>query len=231
MTAWVNATIDIVLHQAQEGGHPEWVTAWSAAGRTSADGASHFRDTAVLRARDAALMARIRDNDELALAELTRAYAVPLANHAVALLHSNAAVEDVVQDVFFDLWTRRATLEIPDNVAGYLRRAVQYRAVSVLRHEEAQQRLVARARVVDVDHARVAYNSAEQRLDDADLEVQLHRALAEVPLGPRNVFLLSWSGLTYQEIADTLGLTIGSVRVLMYRATRRLSASLSRQSP
>jgi len=188
-------------------------------------------DDATRQRRDAALVARIRDGDADALGELIRYYALPLSAVASALLGANPWVDDVVQDVFLSLWEHRVSLTVRSNVAGYLRRAVRNRTLNVLRHERAHQR-IADVAERDTDLPRVATNEGERRLDDADLDARLRTALRHVPPRPREVFLLNWEGgLSYQEIADLLGVTTRTVSQQMYRATQRLLLYFPRRTP
>jgi len=178
------------------------------------------------------LVERIRQNDARALGELAQHYVVPLTALAASVLQSNALVEDVVQDVFFAIWEHRDTAELRPNVAGFLRRAVYNRAISTIRHERSQQRRAGDAGMLDVDWPRVAHNDAEQLLEEAELADQVVEALTHVSPSPRRVFLLSWeSGLTYEEIADLLGITTRSVAQQMYRATQRIAQYFVRRSP
>lgn len=189
-------------------------------------------DDSTRQRRDAALVRRIREGDTEALGELTRVYSASLAAVAAALLGADPLVDDVVQDVFLSLWEHRASLTIRSNVPGYLRQAVRHRALNVLRRERTQHRLADEVVGHDVDLPRIARNDAEQRLDDADLEARLRAALRHVPPRPREVFLLSWEAeLSYQEIAELLGVTVRTVSQQMYRATQRLLLYFPRRTP
>jgi RNA polymerase sigma-70 factor (ECF subfamily) len=168
-------------------------------------------------------MARLRDNDVQALKILMHLYATPLGAVAYAVLGTNEFVDDVLQDVFLVIWERRMSLEIHDNVAGYLYRAVRNRAQNVLRHERTQHR-VESVVLRDTDLPLSASNTGEYSLDDADFKAQVYAALRRVPDGPREVFLLRWEQeLSYDEIATMIGKPLPTVRVLMSRATKYLA--------
>jgi len=65
-----------------------------------------------------------------------------------------------------------------------------------------------------------------------DLRVELRRALAALPDGERDAFLLAEiGGLSYAEIAEALGVTVPSVRSSIYRARLALRAALARPRP
>jgi RNA polymerase sigma-70 factor (ECF subfamily) len=178
--------------------------------------------------RDADLVARLRLGDERALEELARAYGPKLATVALTLLGDKTFVQDVVQDVLFWVWERRTTLDVRDNLAGYLYRAIRNRSLDVLRHERAQERLAIRVVSGFLDGSPAVVNTAERALDETDVHSELTRALEHVAARPRRAFLLSYaSGLTYAEISLVLGVTVESVRKMMYRATRTLAEHLA----
>lgn len=98
------------------------------------------------------------------------------------------------------------------------------------------------ARNAFIDHVRrVGTRPATAALESADgtaraatqdLRVELRRALAELPENERDAFLLAEiGGLSYAEIAETLGVTIPSVRSSIYRARLALRAALARPRP
>jgi RNA polymerase sigma-70 factor (ECF subfamily) len=180
-------------------------------------------DPAAVRARDVALLERIRQGDERALTELAHVYMPSLNAVATSVLGSSRDTEDILQEVLFSLWDSRATLVISDNVAGYLYRAVRNRALNLIHQQNAQRRREEHVMLGDSDTARLSWTAADAELDEQDVNHQLQSALSRVSPSIREVFLLSWTGLTYEEIAGVLGITRGSVRTQMYRATQQLA--------
>lgn len=86
----------------------------------------------------------------------------------------------------------------------------------------AHARSAARAAGAESGHdSRVA-----ARVDAAALAAQLARALAKLSEGDRDVLLLtSWAGLDSPEIADALGIPVGTVRSRLHRVRRTLRAT------
>jgi len=103
-------------------------------------------------------------------------------------------------------------------------------AVNLLRHHmrTERRRLLAYARsgidpVLDAD-----LESAEARVDAAALGPRLASCLASLRDGDRDVLLLyAWVDLRYEEIAQALGLPIGTVRSRLHRARRRVRELLA----
>jgi len=178
------------------------------------------------QALDTALVARLRAGDETALRVIVCDHASRLGAIAFALLGRDDMTQDVVQDVFVTLWEQRETLVIHQSLRAFLVRAVRNRAIDILRRERRYARFDDENVHAHLDTSSVVYNAAEGVLREADLDLELHRALRLVPPQPRRAFLLSWhAGLSYEEIADVLDVTVATVYKLMYRATQRLAVT------
>lgn len=168
-------------------------------------------------------LARVRAGERDAFEPLFRAWYPRLAEYAARLLGNRDAAEDAVQDVFVAVWSRHASLPEASKLAAYLHRAVRNRALNQLRHQRTAGRWLAQ---VEADPAVAAV--AESSLEHAELEGALRAALANLSPRAREVFQLSRDqGLTYPEIADTLGISVKTVETLMSRALRALRSRLA----
>lgn len=153
-----------------------------------------------------------------AMAELYRRERPGLLRLAVLLLGDRAQAEDVVQDAFLNTHRKRATLD-PATAAGYLRVAV----VNGARTAHRRGRLTWR-------HHRTA--SPDTPPADTDLLLaeehrEVLRAVRALPRRQREVLVLRyWSGLTEAEIADTLGVSRGTVKTSASRALATLAKRL-----
>ena len=73
---------------------------------------------------------------------------------------------------------------------------------------------------------------AATTLERAELQTALHQAIAALPEDRRIVFVLrDLEGLAYEEIAEVLGLELGTVRSRLHRARMELKAKLERFLP
>jgi DNA-directed RNA polymerase specialized sigma24 family protein len=76
------------------------------------------------------LIAQMRRGDPRAFAELIAQYVNAMTRFAFRIIGSRDTAEDVVQQVFVQLWERRATLELDMRLKAYLFRAVRNRALN-----------------------------------------------------------------------------------------------------
>jgi RNA polymerase sigma-70 factor (sigma-E family) len=146
---------------------------------------------------------------------LYRSHWHQLVRLAVLLVDDIASAEDVVQDAFIALHKHAGGLRDPGAAIGYLRSSVLNLSRSVLRH-----------RMVVRKHLKVA---EPEEVAPADHDVLLrdeHRAalaaVRKLPTRQREVLVLRyWGGLSEREIAQTLGISAGSVKS---NASRGMSA-------
>jgi RNA polymerase sigma-70 factor, ECF subfamily len=126
----------------------------------------------------------------------------------------------VVQDLFFDLWTRRQHLVIEQALTSYLYIAARNRALNVMKRD-----LRAAAHATELAREPVAHASpGESELLDA-LEVQ--DAIAQLPARCRLIFTLNrQQDMSYGEIAASLGLSIKTVETQMGRALKAMRERL-----
>lgn len=167
-------------------------------------------------------VARARAGDRDAFELVFRHWYPRLADYACRLLDGADAAEDAVQDVFVAIWDRRDRLPDADALAGYLFRAVRNRSLNQLRHRRTAGRLLA----LHGDDPVIAPD-AETGLEDQELDAAYRAALADLAPRGREIFLLSRDqGLTYPEIARTLGISVKTVETLMGRALAALRERL-----
>jgi RNA polymerase sigma-70 factor (ECF subfamily) len=166
---------------------------------------------------DLLVMSRMRAGDDTALAEVMDRYGPLVLALARSVTRSEAVAEDVLQEVFTNLWTRPERFD-PErgSLRAYLGAMAHRRAVDSVRRSERQRRREERADVlsplVSVDESDAMMTS------DAII-----KAVAKLPDEQRQaVELAYWRGLTQEEIATTLGLPLGTAKSRLRLASAKL---------
>lgn len=139
---------------------------------------------------------------------------------AALLVDDVQTAEDVVQEAFVALHRHGGRLRDPNAAMGYVRTAVVNRSRSTLR-----RRIVARR------HLRVAEPEVGPASSEAVLLAEEHRevlgALDRLPRHQREVLVLRyWSDLSEAQIAETLGISAGSVKSAASRGIATLRQHL-----
>ena len=151
--------------------------------------------------------------------------------HANLLFYASRLVgeveaEDVVQDVFVDLWRRRNEVEMGDDIQAFLYKAVYTRSLNVLKHRAVvgsyEETLIA------IGNKRAEYyaqddNEVVKRIEDRELRGVISRAIGELPEKCRVVFKLSYlHDMKNKDIAQLLKVSPRTVEAHIYKALRYL---------
>lgn len=157
------------------------------------------------------------------LAALYAAHHLSMVRLARLLVDDTASAEDVVQDAFLGLHRRQTQLRDPGAAVGYIRQAVVNQARSQLRRRRTVR---AHLRVAEPEIGPAA--DADLMLSEEHREVLA--AVNKLPERQREVLILRfWSGLSEAEIADSMGVSKGTVKSQASRAMRTLQQYLEEE--
>lgn len=165
------------------------------------------------------------ENFELTYKLLFSKYYANLLFYATRIVGEEEA-EDVVQDVFVELWRRQDNVKVGEQIQAFLYRAVYTRALNVLKHREVHNSY--EAVMMDIHQRRVEFyqpdsNDVVKRIEDRELRRQLAEAINELPDKCRMVFQLSYlHDMKNKDIAEMMGVSLRTVEAHMYKALKLL---------
>ena len=166
---------------------------------------------------DGELIQAAATGDRSAFEDLYRRYSRPVFGLALRRLGDRGRAEDAVQETFASIW-RSAGSYRPERGPG----APWLYAV-------ARNAIVDRARSRSEIPAEIPDRAADtpgpaERTEQGWVSWRVHRALEELPEREREVIALAyWSGLSQSEVAEFLGLPLGTVKTRTRAALMRLS--------
>jgi RNA polymerase sigma-70 factor (ECF subfamily) len=132
-------------------------------------------------------------------------------------VHESALAEELVQDLFADLWTKRATWSIRESVRAYLFAAARHRALN-LRKRQIMESDWEQDQASDVHELHPVPEMADAALERADLRARLDAALEALPERCRLVMHLRWrEQMRYAEIAAVMGISVKGVEIQLAR--------------
>ncbi|MFB2118729.1 RNA polymerase sigma factor [Parapedobacter sp. 2B3] len=156
-----------------------------------------------------ALLQQLRDGDQTAFDVLYHRYKGLLYVHAYKRLNNREDVQDILHDIFSNLWESRKTLDIKENLGVYLYRAVRN---AIINRQLKDKRATEYIRSFDGflhDYLGNTDYLVRERMMMSLIETEIN----SLPPRMREVFELSrQDGLSHKEIAGQLNITEQSVR-------------------
>ena len=181
----------------------------------------------------AELISAIRAGSREAFDEMCGRYYAPLTAYARLFLNGNWA-QDVVPDLFVNVWVRREALDPGQSLYGYLLRSVYNRALNYLdkNRRAGDYRAYYQERIASMGSAYYAPDNSPiiRKLYSDDLRASLDAAIESLPPKCREVFRLSYlEDLSNREISERLGISQSTVENHMYAALKQLRRKLSKE--
>ena len=171
-------------------------------------------------ASDGELISMVGSGDRSAFDALYRRYARPVFGLALRRLGDRGRAEDAVQETFASVW-RAAGSYKPERGPG----APWLYAVA--RNAIVDNGRAKREPPVDAPEEVATDDSPAERAESGWVAWRVHRALAELPENERQVIELAyWGGRSQSEIADLLGIPLGTVKTRTRTGLARLAAVL-----
>jgi RNA polymerase sigma-70 factor (ECF subfamily) len=170
---------------------------------------------------DAELLARVGEGDREAFELLYRRYVRPLFGLALRRLGDRGHAEDAVQEAFAAIWRSASTYRPERGAAGGWLYTVARNAIV--------DRLRRNGLATDAELPELVANEPgpPEKAEDAYVSVRVHRALEELQPREREVIELAyWSGMSQSEVADYLGLPLGTVKTRTRSGLARLASLL-----
>jgi RNA polymerase sigma-70 factor (ECF subfamily) len=187
--------------------------------------ATPARAAATETSSDEVLIRRIADGDQLAMRTLFARHRVAIYRWLLRLVGDEAladealAAEDLLSDVFLDVWRKAASFEARSSVSTWLLAIARYKALSARRrlpHAELNDELA---------------STVADPADDPELVLQkkhraelLRQSLANLSPEHREVIdLVYYHGKAVKEVAEIVGINEATVKTRMFYARRKLA--------
>jgi RNA polymerase sigma-70 factor, ECF subfamily len=173
---------------------------------------------------DHGVLRKAQRGDERAFTLIVRAYETPVYNYVLRLVGDRALAEDLTQEVFLRVFQGLPKFSLRSKFTTWLFQVTKNRVLDELRASERRPRLtvaledVPPLEVVDAPFERVEAMDAVWR-SVGDLTPDLKMAL----------LLRDVVGLSYTEIADSLEITLATVKWRIYKAREEVQLALARE--
>ncbi len=174
---------------------------------------------------DNQLYDNLRDSNEEAFASVFEQYYRLLYALAYRYLKSGAKAEDAVQYTFMRLWEQRRKIDFSMGLRSLLFTILKNYILNELRHQH----------IIAEKHYELAQRSGEveedlmQKIEDSDFQRHLYTAIRKLPVQKKKICLMKIEhGLSNQEIADKLHITVPTVKSHYTQAIKQLRSVIGK---
>jgi RNA polymerase sigma-70 factor, ECF subfamily len=190
--------------------------AWTHTGSAAAPAKAAARETS---SSDELLIERIAKGDQLAMQTLFGRHRVALYRWLLRLVRNEALAEDLLSEVFLDVWRQAATFEARSSVSTWLLAIARFKALSA-RRRRTDAELDDNVAATVADPA----DSPEIVLQKKDRAVQLLQSLARLsPEHGEVIDLVYYHDKSVREVSEIVGVAEATVKTRMFYARKKLA--------
>src|SRR5918999_2959803 len=177
-----------------------------------------------LQQPDLGVLRKAQRGDERAFSLILRAYETPVFNYVLRLVNDRSLAEDLTQEVFLRVYQGLPNFSLRSKFTTWLFQVTKNRVLDELRAVERRPRAV--VALDDVPPLEVL-DAPFERLEAIDA---LWRAVENLNVDLKMALLLrDVVGLSYTEIADSLEITLATVKWRIYKAREEVQLALARE--
>lgn len=166
---------------------------------------------------------KIRQGDIEAFELLYRQYCQSLILFANRYVYDLGIAENIVQDVFLNIWQKRSNIDSAGNIKTYLYASVKNTALNSIRRTRMERRYKEKIVIDETD-----LDTPESLLMQEELEKIINKVVQKLPEKCRLIFLMSrHDHLSHSEIAEVLNISTNTVENHIAKALKILRKHLS----
>lgn len=171
------------------------------------------------------LQHRIHTGDTQAFKKLYDCFGPQLLQLAIAMVHTKEMAEEIVEDVFIQVWTKKGHLNQVSNLKGYLYTTTRNIALNYLRKYAGKKTF--RLEDLYVPEYQVSHTPEDQLISN-DMIRRINIAISQLPPQCRLIFkLVKEDSLKYREVAALLNVSVKTVENQVGIALKKLHHLLS----
>jgi len=172
-----------------------------------------------LESSDINLTVLIKKGNKRAFDEVFLKYYKQLHAYAYIITKEKDDAEELVQNVFVRIWSKRAQLDANGFLKSFLYRSVHNECLNYIKHKQVRAKFALHYADDEADNI----GDLNEEITATELERSIYLAISELPEKCRQIFQLSrFEQMKYQEIADSLHISIKTVENQMGKALKIL---------
>ena len=163
----------------------------------------------------------MKPDDIRSFEEIYRQYWSKLYIYAFNVLRERDLCEDIVQEVFIDLWAKRNKVQISD-LHSYLFQSVKFQIFNHFRKSKYKKQLLMKFDLINTQY------NIDELYEKEELKAQIKEEISKLPEQRRIIFEMSrYEGLTNKEISEKLNISVQTVKNQISQSLKFIRISLN----
>jgi RNA polymerase sigma-70 factor (ECF subfamily) len=169
---------------------------------------------------DLLIFSKIREGDIKTFENVFRLYYAPLCIYATCIIGNADDAEDIVQELFYNIWQKRSEYKILRSFKGYLYGATRNEALQYIEHKEIKERHWQDEMKRDREKAD---ENIQKEIECNELQQLIKEVLASFPHRRCTIFKAHrFENKRYEDIASSLNISVKLVEAEMTKALKAL---------
>ena len=172
---------------------------------------------------DIELTELLKNGDAAAYTVIYNRYFDALYIHAYRRLNNKEEAQDIIHELFTQLWTKRTAIDIKSSLASYLYSAVRNKILDLIAHQQVEFKYMSSLQDFMIHGTCIT----DHRVREKQLAELIEKGIADLPPKMKEVFELSRKEkLSHKEIAEKLNLSEETVKKQVSNALKILRVKL-----
>lgn len=174
----------------------------------------------MIKKKDLTVWVRIQRGDKVAFGEVYYDHVDSLYNYGSSFTSDVQLLEDAIQEVFINIWTKRSSISIKSNIKGYLFTSLRRQIISQI---GKRNNIELSADFLEKNtFQNLAFIQADYRMEEVRAEI------AKLPNREREAIILKYQeGLSYDDISSLMNLKSQAIYKLVSRGMKKLRCKIN----
>ncbi len=170
------------------------------------------------------------DESIIVLESMFRLFYPVLASFCKKYVKDEEAVRDIIQDIFLNVWDHRSNIDFSVPLHSYLLRLAHNSCINYLQRQKVEKKYLENA-AMQLMEMETQYDSFFEQLAADIMQEHIEQVVENLPEQCRIIFRKSrFEGLSHNEIAQALNISVRTVETQIYRALKILKKALNNLS-
>ena len=158
--------------------------------------------------------------DKTSFDQIYRQYWSKLYIYAFNVLKEKEICEDIIEEIFIDLWTKKDYIRISD-LNSYLYQSVKYQIFNHFRRSKYKNQLLLKLDLMSTQY------QIDELYEKKELKAQIKRLISRLPKQRRLIFQMSrYDGFSNKEISENLNISLQTVKNQISKSLKFIRRSL-----